>query len=143
MLNYFMSRKLWTLEENEIIINAKMAGMTYNEIVELLPHRTLRSISVQGAKICPGIKPSGRWSDDDEAKLIDLREARTPFAKCAEILGRTIPAVKTKAQYLVAEGLIQRQTALELQAEEDIDTMQLTPEEWEWVNAAPARPVKY
>lgn len=100
-------RAKWTTEEDNILIEAKNNGLTYKEIVPLLPNRTFRSISVRGSEICPNIKANFRWTEEDEEKLIVLRQNSIPYDECAKILNRSLSAVKTKGYYLIKAGQLE------------------------------------
>lgn len=94
-------RKLWTTEENDLIKLMKGQGMTYQQMVPLLPDRNLRTISVQGAKLCPPSKSPKAWSKEEEEQLIQLRAEGVPYKEISEIMGRSYSAVKTKGSYII------------------------------------------
>lgn len=96
-------RKLWTTEENNIIIKLRGQGATYKQIHEVMPYRSLRAVSVQGAKLCAS-KATNYWTPEEEDKLIKLRLESIPYKEIAEILGRTYSAVKTKGSGLIADS---------------------------------------
>lgn len=94
----------WTTEENEIIINNKLAGISYVEIAKLLPNRNYQSVRIQGFKLLGGINKKKSWLESEEDELLILRELDYTYSEIAEILGRTKDSVAIKVQNLIREG---------------------------------------
>lgn len=94
----------WTEEENEIIVNNKLNGVSYVEIAKLLPNRSYSSVRVQGFKLLGSTSKKTPWSDKEENLLLVLRELEYPYREIAEILGRTKDSVSIKVQNLIKEG---------------------------------------
>ena len=99
-------RKKWTPEEDQIIIDARNAGLQYKQIVPLLPDRNLRTISVRGASICPtkSLKP---WTEEETLKFLDLVAENLSYEEIAKVLDRTYIAVKSKGSVCIKEGLME------------------------------------
>jgi hypothetical protein len=98
---YGYMRKLWTEEENDLIISMKTQGFTYPEMVPHLPDRNLRTIAVQANKLCPS-KGHVPWSIEEEELLLKLKEEGLPYKEISAIIGRSYSAVKTKGSYLLS-----------------------------------------
>ena len=94
----------WTNEENEIIINNKLAGLSYVEIAKLLPNRNYQTVRIQGFKLLGGISKKTPWLDQEENELLILRDLEYSYHEIAEILGRTKDSVAIKVQNLIKEG---------------------------------------
>lgn len=98
----------WTIEEDQIIINARAAGTPIKEIfTELLPYRTYNTVRVRASKICPK-KELVPWTDKNDDELISLREAGKSYMECAEILGRSHDSCKKRGSHLINLGRLKR-----------------------------------
>lgn len=94
----------WTDEENQIIINNKLLGMTYVEIAKLLPNRNYQSVRIQGFKLLGGIDTKKAWTEQEEQDLLILRDLDYRYYEIAEVLGRSKNSVAVKVQNLISQG---------------------------------------
>ena len=98
--------KLWTQEENELIVNGVNDGLNYKQIAELLPHRAYRSVAVQGNKLLGALKRVTPWTEEQTLQLIELRDQGLSIPEIAEKMGRTYDNTKSKLSQLIKKGTI-------------------------------------
>jgi len=91
--------KIWSEQEKEIL-RSSWSSATKEDIMKALPNRTWHGITQQAMKM--GIKrPTYRppydtwypWTEDDDARLVELYNGGKPLADIAAELGRTVPGI--------------------------------------------------
>ena len=98
----------WTEPEKEIVIAGLRGGLPYREIVQQLRdagfERGLTSILkfAQKNNLVRGADP---WSHEEIERLKELYEKKTPVKEIADLMGRPIASIRTRASNL---GLKQR-----------------------------------
>ena len=92
------ARPLWTREDDELLRQHYSSGGP-RAAASVLPHRTIAAIKSRAGVLCLKSNAPSAWAPKEEAVLRNELDRRT-YREIAELLGKTMPSVKNKAQAL-------------------------------------------
>lgn len=106
----------WTSKEDAILSRLWAKRMPAPEIAKRLPGRNGRAVQIRATRLMARGELQSRhctdvaaWSPEEEAAIIDARNRGISYARISrDILpGRTLHAIETRAQRLIARGALE------------------------------------
>ena len=87
--------QFWTSEEEHLLVKGRRDGLSYEELAERLPGRSLKAVKEKAGRMA--ITASNfNWSEEKLAQVLQLKLSGKTWASIASILGTSSASLRNK-----------------------------------------------